>query len=76
MESCLLGITLAELVLPEEEIETYNAPSLLEPSEITRKQPFSKERNLIKKHLVLGAVTTLERSESDNSSPTASCTTN
>ena len=65
MELCLLGITVAVLILFEDEIETYIAPTLFEPSETIIKQPFSKASNFIKKFLVLDVVTVLERSEFD-----------
>lgn len=64
MESYLLGMTFAVSILFEDEIETYIPPILFEPSETTIKHPFSKGRNLTKKHLLLGDVTILERTES------------
>ena len=44
MESCLLGITLAVLILFDELIETEIDPKASEPSSNAIKQPFWKER--------------------------------
>ncbi len=46
MESCLLGITFAVLILFDELIEIETDPKASEPSSNAIKQPFWKERYL------------------------------